>query len=565
MEYIIFCIAVGIVMLILFISGIIDNRKKKRLFIAKLKSQYGTFDQKKYKPEQYNSIARYFRTHRNKSDTEGRVSIDDITWNDLEIDRLFKMMNITYSSAGEEYLYYVLRTPMHNLQDLQELEKIVQYFDAHEEDRITFQLICKKLGKTGNYSIFDYLTYLDTLGERKNFKHIIMDILFLPAIMSIYYNTAVGIFALLLLFCINIVTYFKEKEKIAPYITSFMYVMRLLNSVDELRKVPIKGIRKYEDILLQKRNRFKKFKRFSHLVMSDANTSGNPLELLFDYIKMIFHIDIIKFNSMLCELKTHMDDVDSMVSTIGYLETAIAIANYRHALQYYCIPQFEQQIAIDAKDIYHPYITDPIANSIYAKKGILLTGSNASGKSTFLKTIALNAITAQTIHTAAAHTFQTTFFSIYSSMSLRDDLTSGESYYMVEIRALKRILDAALHVEKPILCFVDEVLRGTNTVERIAASTQILKSLATKNVLCFAATHDIELTNLLNNSYDNYHFTENIVDGDVLFDYQLLQGYATTKNAIKLLETIGYESDIIETANELAEGFLKTGKWKENL
>lgn len=89
-------------------------------------------------------------------------------------------------------------------------------------------------------------------------------------------------------------------------------------------------------------------------------------------------------------------------------------------------------------------------------------------------------------------------------MSLRDNLTNNESYYIVEIKSIKRILDS-INDEIPTLCFVDEVLRGTNTIERIAASSHILKSLTDKNALCFAATHDIELTNILENIYSNYH------------------------------------------------------------
>lgn len=110
------------------------------------------------------------------------------------------------------------------------------------------------------------------------------------------------------------------------------------------------------------------------------------------------------------------------------------------------------------------------------KQGVLLTGSNASGKSTFLKTVAVNGILAQTIHTCLADRYASCFYQMYTSMALRDDLQSQESYYIVEIKSLKRILD---HVgeEVPMICFVDEVLRGTNTVERIAASSQILKSM----------------------------------------------------------------------------------------
>ena len=144
---------------------------------------------------------------------------------------------------------------------------------------------------------------------------------------------------------------------------------------------------------------------------------------------------------------------------------------------------------------------------------------------------------------------------------MRDDLAGGDSYYIVEIKSLKRILNQIGENGNPVLCFVDEVLRGTNTVERIAASTQILKSLARSSVLCFAATHDIELTHLLERYYNNYHFEEEIIDNDVVFHYRLLKGRAATRNAIKLLGVMGYDDTIIREAEEMAENFLEKGSW----
>lgn len=175
--------------------------------------------------------------------------------------------------------------------------------------------------------------------------------------------------------------------------------------------------------------------------------------------------------------------------------------------------------------------------------------------------MALNALLAQTIHTCTADFYSGSLYRIMTSMALRDDLEGGESYYIVEIKSLKRILDAAREGSAPVLCFVDEVLRGTNTVERIAASTQILRSLSRPGVLCFAATHDIELTELLADCYDNYHFEEEIMEGDILFNYILRSGKAMTRNAIRLLGIIGYENAIIEEANALAAHFLETGNW----
>ena len=113
----------------------------------------------------------------------------------------------------------------------------------------------------------------------------------------------------------------------------------------------------------------------------------------------------------------------------------------------------------------------------------------------------------------------------------------------------------------PVLCFVDEVLRGTNTVERIAASTQIMKVLAGGRTLCFAATHDVELTRLLAAVYDNYHFEETIEEEDIFFPYLLCKGPASSRNAIALLKMLGYDRKIVEEAEAMAERFLKSGSW----
>jgi len=105
------------------------------------------------------------------------------------------------------------------------------------------------------------------------------------------------------------------------------------------------------------------------------------------------------------------------------------------------------------------------------------------------------------------------------------------------------------------------VLRGTNTVERIAASSEILKSLSSKNVICFAATHDLELTELLKDYYDNYHFTEEVLEEDVKFSYLLKNGVANSRNAIRLLSVLGYDSEIVELATKRANGFIASGIW----
>ena len=360
-------------------------------------------------------------------------------------------------------------------------------------------------------------------------------------------------------------TYSARRRKIEPYVMSCKCLLEMLRAADELQKVKLPAIQEYRENIAKARKRFDKFKRNSFFVLAGASTSagGGIEESLALYINFTFHIDLIQFGTLVRELKENMDAFESLTENIGRLESAVAIASFREMMEEWSVPELERtsSVYLRTENVYHPMIDEPVKNSISVERGVLLTGSNASGKSTFLKTIAINALLAQTIHTVLADSWKSNFCQIYSSMALRDDLMSQESYYIVEIKALKRIMDAAAVRTTPLLCFVDEVLRGTNTVERIAASVQILQQLSQKGIRCFAATHDIELTHLLEHCYDNFHFEEEVKDGDVLFSYHLLKGRAHTRNAIKLLEIIGFSKEIIQRADELAGSFLKSGEW----
>lgn len=558
MEYLVLALTIFAFIVIIMLKGLYDEKKRKKKFILWLREHYGELPERgTYKPEELEKISHYFRAH----ETEG-FHIDDITWNDLNMDSIFVQMNYTYSAAGEEYLYYLLRTPMQESSAAVQMEEHIGFFMEHTEERIQYQTLLASMGKTGKYSIYDYLNYLDSLGERNNKMHYLFNGLILVSILLLFVSPPLGVMMLLICLCRNIVSYFKEKNDIDPYITSFGYILRLINSTEKITRLPAGVFPEQLEELKECRKKLDKFKSGSYIIMSSSrmNASGNPLDLLFDYLRMTLHLDLIKFNQMLKEVRKNIAVIDRMLTITGYMETVIAIGAYRTAMGTFCIPEFDGG-KLSITNMYHPLIEHPVKNSISTEKGVLLTGSNASGKSTFLKTVALNAILAQTIHTCPADRYQGGLYRIQSSMTLRDDLCGGDSYYIVEIKSLKRILNEVEQPGNPVLCFVDEVLRGTNTVERIAASTQILKSLSEKNVLCFAATHDIELTHLLEPFYYNYHFEEEIADKDVVFNYCLRKGRATTRNAIKLLGVMGFNEDIIEDAERLASHFSESGTW----
>lgn len=225
-------------------------------------------------------------------------------------------------------------------------------------------------------------------------------------------------------------------------------------------------------------------------------------------------------------------------------------------------PVFSEEVQVLGEEVYHPLLTTPVPNEVNWTKNTLVTGSNASGKSTYVKSVAISCILSATIHTALATHFQLPFGHILTSMAVEDDIFEGDSYFIAEIKSVKRVLDLA-ETTVPCLCFIDEILKGTNTIERIAASSSMVHWLGAYPSLAFVATHDIELTEILKESCDNVHFEEQVTkEQGVTFDYQLRQGPSTTRNAIQLLHVLNYPQSIVEQAKKEADYFDQHRSWQ---
>ena len=152
-----------------------------------------------------------------------------------------------------------------------------------------------------------------------------------------------------------------------------------------------------------------------------------------------------------------------------------------------------------------------------------------------MKALAINLILAQTIETATADAFSYRPGLVYTSMANADDVLSGDSYFMAELKSIRRLFDIETHM--PVYCFIDEIFKGTNTTERIAASESVLSYLNHQpEYRIVAATHDIELSELLK---DEIHF-----------DYKIKKGKANTRNAIELLRITNFPNKIYKRAKD---------------
>lgn len=536
-------------------------QKKKRLadLRTRLKAGWGSVPAREYSWEEFERISHYF----NRRQEDCGFYIDDITWNDLDMDEVFRLVNHTWSSVGEEYLYYLLRTPFFDGREAERRNRLISWFQHNQEGRERIELEFCKMGRVRRIALADYIFRFAELPGSGTVRHWVQDFALIGAILGVFWNPSVFIMAAVVMVVLNVYTYYSKKAEVESFFSCIGYLLAMAETSRALRPLCTGELKELGERAGQAGAVFFKVKKYARMIKYQETLSGSLADMIMDYVRILFHIDLIAFETVRSFVAAHQREAETLYESLGMLESCSAAASYRESLEAYAVPEFSATgpLQYRSRNMYHPLIGNPVKNSIDEEACVLLTGSNASGKSTFLKTAAINALFAQTIVTCLADSYQGCFYRIYSSMALRDDIQGAESYYIVEIRALKRILDQA-GAGTPVLCFVDEVLRGTNTVERIAASAQILKNLPGRQVLCFAATHDIELTHLLEGIYHNYHFEEEVNDQDIYFPYRLMLGRAMTRNAIKLLKLMGYDGRIIEEAENAAGHFVETGEWK---
>jgi hypothetical protein len=500
--------------------------------------------------ENIESISRYAELMEEFEAGEWRL--DATTWNDLDMDKVFGRINICRSSVGEEYLYNALHELQQNAKALDEREALIKFLSENAETRIAAQMALSKVGKE-NYNgaarmIFDaderYLSYayfFNIMAVRPIFGALVLLI-----------HVPIGFFILFGAFLANIFIHHRMRNKLESDMPAVEYLHKMLACCKGLCKMNWGGESTGNLPTIDKlRSCFAIFKPIMHRLPAFENKGSlMDFDFLADYLRIIFLMDIRNYNKLVRAIKEHNREFHGLFKGIGEIETAICVINLRKNLPVWCVPDFTNEAKITFEDLIHPLLSMPVANDGEIVTSTLLTGSNASGKSTFVKSLALGGVLGQTINTIAATRFALRFSWVMTSMVMRDNITGGDSYFIVEIKSLRRIIERVR--AHPCTCFIDEILRGTNTVERIAASTAMLGWLHGENCLCVAATHDIELTHLLADKYENFHFREQVSAAGVTFDYKIKNGASTTRNALKLLEMLDFSPEIIAEANKLA-------------
>lgn len=475
--------------------------------------------------------------------------VDNQTWNDLDMDQVFSKIDRTLTTPGENVLYDMLRKPLYNKEKLRERGEIIKLFQKDSELREKIQIQLLKVYKQKNGDVLALLW--DDLKENKLLKVLFLILGNMPLVflvLSIFYGLKMTIIPIIvILYPINLFIHYKINSTIRSQVEAISYFSSILRAAKYISNLKVdeisNQINKLNDIL-------NKVKEVSKNSASIGRIEG--IDVLGDYFTILFLIEERAYYKLTTVINKNRDELKELYKIIGEIDAYISIASYRESAKYYTEPEFvEEKAYLNIKEGIHPLIKNPVANSLTLNKnGIILTGTNMSGKSTFLRMIGLNMLLSQTIYTSLAKEYKGSFLNIITSISPEDSVEKGKSYYLGEAEAMLRIIKA-VDSDITVFCMIDEIFRGTNPIERVSAASEILKYLIKGNCLPVVATHDHELTKIVKDRYRCYYFSEMVDEDEGLkFDYEIKQGVSPTTNAIKLLRYLGYPKEITEKAYE---------------
>lgn len=514
---------------IIFIYNLYVKKRNEKILRQEIKDNFGKIHSKKFK-------GKIDGLHKRLGE-----NVSEITANDLNLDEVLAKMNHTMSKMGLEFFYYRLRDLILDEDELTRLQEKRRLYEGKEEDLEDLQFHLGKLG----YFKEDVLELIEEEIEIQRELEVLAKVFSFTALYILILFISLRAQAILFIFvllAVNTFIYKKFNEMAMGRLEALVRLKGLFYVSEGLIKnknqVFTEEINEIESILREIAPLKKSLRSFGFL------TGNMELDFAETYRNILFLSEARSFSKSQKYFKKYREEIFRLYYLLGKIDCEIGIISLSKA---YKTGEASFGDKILGKDLYNPLIKSPVPNNLDLNNSIILTGSNASGKSTYLRTIGINSIFAISFGIFFGEEFVIKPMKITSAIDISDSIMKNLSYFMAESKAIGDMIED--ESEKIIL--LDEIFRGTNTIDRIASATATLKYLARNNHVV-AATHDIELTILLKDLFSNKHFEEKIEDGDIKFDYLLKDGPATSRNAIAILDNLNYPREIIGEAKNLS-------------
>jgi hypothetical protein len=551
-----------VAVLVIGSAAVFVVRQSRARRLATLRAEWGAPVKR---PRNMAAMAASHRSRRSNIPQPGGA-LDDRTWNDLNLDDVFAAVDRTGSTLGQHALYHRLRTTPVGDQ-LPAFEGLVARMGADAALRERAQFALGRLSDPNGYDLW-WVVRADAIETRR--WYVLYPILaggsMLLLVFTLFWPQLLP--ALLGTIVFNVAVRYATDHRVGALAGVFRQMAPVIATAESLPRLTGDDVEPLVHSLEVDTPRLGYLKAIARWV------SGNPFMLpinagtvalllndvvivLYEYLNLAFLLDANGVYFGAEELRARGPALVRIVAAIGEVDAAISIASVRAGRKDWTIPRFRPAGApAILRGIRHPLVEGAVANSITLTpgRGVLITGSNMAGKSTFLRTVGVSAVLSQTVNTCFAQEYDAPVFHVRSCIGRADDLLAGRSYYIVEVESLLELVRASegsLHH----LFLLDELFRGTNAIERIAAGQAVLRELVErpKPHVALAATHDGELVELLPETYVPHHFGDAVGPNGLTFDYELRPGPATSRNAIALLRLHGAPEQVIRRAVTCAE------------
>ncbi len=482
---------------------------------------------------------------------------DDLVAKDLDImgkNSIYQFICVAGTEDGRQMLAETLRQPEFAAEDREKRQTAIQELAEKHDFSMGFETLCVKseTGKKKKYSSDEFVAYCTSDDHIPGIFHVLRFLLPLITIVLLVLgimgkvNLGYSLISFFVVLLFAWITSGVAGQAVMPMI-SFGYVIN-----DYIRMFELISGETFDSELLNDikntistdsgaLNAVKKLERIS----AAFNIRYNPIvhQVLCGLFLWDFHLGIM-MDKWRDQYGSQVKDWIHAISRMEELLSFAVLARTRE-VSYPEVTRHEK-VEVSAENLRHPLI-DPskvVPNDAAFKGGAtIITGSNMSGKTTFLRTLGINLILAYAGAPVCAENVHADYMKIFTSMRVTDDVSNGISTFYAEILRIKSMVEYKKN-EMPMLCLIDEIFKGTNSADRIVGATQVIRKLSDDHSMTLVSTHDFELCELKSESgapAANYHFEEYYEGDQLKFDYKKKDGRCTTTNAMAILHMAGLD------------------------
>lgn len=543
-----------IIGLALGVSAILAERRRTKI-LARVRESWGA------SPGHLWNVDALASLYRSRCSAEPPAdALDDRTWSDLHLDAVLATIDRTESSLGQQALYHRVRT-LRTETDLAAFESLVERMATDVDARQRAQVSLSALRDSSGFDVW-WIAQPGVL-DRQPWQ-VVYPLLALVMVglfaWAMYWPGAILIaFAVTLL---NVGIRSAAARRFAPLVGPFRQIAAVTGVARSVARVAAGDANPLLEPLRQDLPSLTRLHKMIRWMGRHPSVDGEITATIAEYLNLLLLADVNAVYFASHEARLRGPALFRVAAALGDLDAAISVASFRAGATGWTRPTFVPSgDPASFRELCHPLVADPVANSIDLGPpfGVIVTGSNMSGKTTFIRTVGVNVVLAQTIQTCLASAYRAPVLRVQSCIGRSDDLIAGKSYYLVEVEAVLSMVNASAQ-GSPHLFLFDELFRGTNTVERIAAGEAVLAELLRdERHFVIAATHDGELVDLLRGTYALFHFADELGSEGLQFTFRMKDGPATTRNAIALLRLHGAPEALVVRATDRAAALDQCG------